>query len=175
MTKRRPPLTAELALTEVAVLIGWDRVAEIAGQAERTVRNWSDPDTGPAAGASITMDVALALDVAFRVAGGEGAPMLQYYSTRLEADTVEASADRIALARHAAQAAKEGGEAIAAVIAAAMPGASPQELARAELELVESIAAQTNTLATLRAGRRGDVQSGARERGQAGARPGEGN
>lgn len=175
MTKERPPLTVELALTKIAVAIGWDQVAAIAGQCERTVRNWSDPDTTPKAADAISLELALKLDVAFRVAGGDGAPMLQCYATRLDTETADAVADKVALARQAAKAAKEGGEAIAAVIAAAMPGASEQELARAEIELEESIAAQTNIVATLRAGRKGRGAMGADREGTTGARPGEGN
>ena len=59
MTKVRSPLTFELALTKVAAVIGWPRVAEVCGQAERTVRNWSDVDTS----ARVNMDAALRLDV----------------------------------------------------------------------------------------------------------------
>lgn len=157
MTKLRAPLTFELALTKIAGLIGWDRAAAIVGAAERTVRNWSDPDTSSA----VTLDAALQLDVEFRRAGGDGAPMLQCYATRLRVDTVAACPSSAAIARAAATAAKEAGEAIAAVIAAAQPGATPAETARAELELEESISAQTNTLATIRARRTGDVHPGA--------------
>jgi hypothetical protein len=170
MTKRRRPLTFERALWKVAAQIGWEEAAEIVGVADRTIRNWSDPDTT----ASVTLDAALKLDLAFRLAGGDGAPMLQCYSTRLEADLVEASADLKALTFKIAKAAKEGGEAIAAAAVAALPGASDNELARAELELEESIAASVDTLAALRAGRRGDVQTGTGLKGTAGPRPGEG-
>lgn len=150
MTKRRPALSSELALTKIAGLIGWDRAAAIVGQAERTVRNWSDPDTS----ARISLDHALQLDVAFRVAGGEGPPpMLEWYAARLEADTTFACADLSLLSRKIAKAAREGGEAIAAAIDAAQPGASDLLGARAELELEESRAAITDTLATIRASR----------------------
>ena len=157
MTKLRAPLTFELALTKIAAVIGWARAAEIVGQSERTVRGWSEPDTS----AGITLKAALQLDIAYVAAGGEGPPpMLQCYQTRIETDTAIATADKIALARQAATAAKEGGEAIAAVIMAAQPGASDQEVARAELEVEESIAAQTAALATLRAGRRPGAGAG---------------
>lgn len=172
MTKGRDPLTFELALTKVASKIGWEQCAEIVGQKDRTVRNWSDPDTS----AKISLDAALRLDVAFRVAGGEGPPpMFECYAARLEADTATACADLSALNAKIAKAAKEGGEAIAAAIAAAQPGATDSVRARAELELEESRSAITDTLATLRAGRRGDVQSGGGLEGTAATRPGEGN
>ncbi|TMJ19005.1 MAG: hypothetical protein E6G92_04115 [Alphaproteobacteria bacterium] len=155
MTKRRAPLTFELALTKIAGVIGWQVAAEIVGQSERAVRNWSDPD----AAAGIRLDAALKLDVAYRSAGGDGFPLLQCYSLRLEADTAEACADLALLNHKIAKAAREGGEAIAAVIAAAQPGATDSALAIAEAELEESIAASTDTLATLRAGRTGKVQT----------------
>ncbi|MDP8995108.1 MAG: hypothetical protein M3N07_09045, partial [Pseudomonadota bacterium] len=102
MTKRRAPLTFERALTSVAALIGWPRCAEIVGKHENTVRNWSDPDTS----AGITLEAALSLDVEYRKAGGDGAPMLQCYATRLEADTLAACADTVEIARCVALAAK---------------------------------------------------------------------
>lgn len=148
MTKERPALSFELALTKIAGLITWKRVAEITGQAERTVRNWSDPDTS----ATMTIDAALRLDAEFRAAGGAGAPLFQVYGLRLEAETGEACADSHRLAQLTARAAIEGGEAIAALIAAAQPGASRQILARAELEAEEGINALTETLAHVRAG-----------------------
>ena len=156
MTKTRAPCTWELALTKVAGQIGWDEVARIAAQAERTVRNWSDPDTGPAAGASITLDLALALDVAFRVGGGDGAPMLQCHAVRVEADTITASPDLARLQALVAHSARESGEATAASIVAASLGAGERELASAELELEESIAAQTSALVMIRCMRRGE-------------------
>lgn len=155
MTKRRAPLTFELALTKIAALIGWDNAAAIVGQAERTVRNWSDPDTS----ARITLDSALALDVAYAAAGGEGSPMHECFTARLKAERAEACAGAEALARSAAETAKESGEANAALFAAIRPGATDTDLLLAERELEESISASTNTLATLRAGRRGDVSS----------------
>jgi hypothetical protein len=159
MTKRRGPLTFELALTRVAGEIGWSRVAEIAQQSDRTVRNWSEPDTGPAAERAISLDVALRLDSAFQAAGADGAPFLQCYALRLEADIKAACADSRELGLMTGRLAHESGEAIQAAITAALPGASENEKARAELELEQASRALTDTLATLRAGRRGEVQT----------------
>lgn len=154
MTKRRAPLTFELALVKVAGVIGWDAAAAIVGKAPNTLRNWSDPDTS----AQVSMGQALALDVAFRVAGGEGPPpMHQCYRTRLDADTALACADLATLQAQIGRSAKEGGEAIAFAIAAAQPGASDAVLIRAEQELEESLAATTDTLATIRQIRRGEA------------------
>ena len=176
MTKRRAALTFEHALTQIAAEIGWDRVAELAGQAERTVRSWSDPDTGPAAGGAISLDLALGLDVAYRAAGGAGAPMLQCLATRIELDTADACQDLALLNHKIAKAAREGGQAIAAAITAAQPGAPDSAIAIAEAEIEESIAAHTDTLVTLRAGRRVGVEKGGGQEGTlAATTPGRGN
>lgn len=147
MTKPREPLTFERALTKIASQIGWPMVATIAGRSESAVRNWSDQDTS----AGVRLEHALALDVAHLAAGGQGAPLLQVYQARLETELRAASADRVKLSLQIAMAAKEGGEAFEAATLAALPGASESQLVRAELELEESIAAQTNALAQVRA------------------------
>jgi hypothetical protein len=162
VTKVRAPLTFELAMAKIAGEIGWEKIADISGQAVSTLYNWSNPDSQPTAGDSVSLSLALKLDAAYRAAGGEGAPLLQCLGLKLDAETLVAIADSAAIVRSIATAAKEGGEAIAASIAAAQPGASPQERARAELELEESIAAQTNTLVSLRTVRTDEVKTGAR-------------
>ncbi|HXH52561.1 MAG TPA: hypothetical protein VNH53_03905 [Sphingomicrobium sp.] len=150
MTKRRAPLTFENALTRVASEVGWSEVARICRHKERTVRNWSEPDTT----AEISLEAALELDLAWRAAGKEGAPFLTCYQTRLDAEATAADPSRDALIGTAAKAAKEGGEAVAAVLATARPGASSADDAIAERELEESIEAQTAALAAIRARRR---------------------
>lgn len=155
MTKRRAPLTFENALTRVAGLIGWDKAAAIVGQAERTVRNWSDDDTT----AGIRLDAALKLDVAYATAGGDGAPFLQCYALRLEMEAAAACADSRELAKKTAAAAKEAGEAVAALIMASQPGAAPADRIIAKRETEEAITALTNTLPNLGAGPRDSVSS----------------
>ncbi len=159
MTKRRPPCSFENALTKIAGIIGWPRAAQIVGQAERTVRNWSDPDTG----AGINLDAALALDVAYQAAGGDGTPILQCYVTRLQADTRDALFSSDAIAHAAARTAKEGGEAVAAAIAAARPGATAADFVVAEREIEESIVAQTDTLAAIRRAKTAKLQPSGEE------------
>lgn len=150
MTKTRPPLTFELGLTRIAGLIGWDRVAALAGQEERTVRNWSDPDTGPSA-EQIPLGTSLRLDAAYRAAGGPDAPMLDCYALRFATELGGCGHDLSELAMRIADAAKEGGEALAAAIRAALPGASDEQLARAILEFQESISAKTDVVEALTA------------------------
>lgn len=147
MTKERNALTFERAMTNVAAKIGWEEAARLVGRTERAVRNWSDPDTS----AQVTLDHALQLDVAFLAAGGECAPFLEVYRTRLEADLAIATGCLSELNQSIALGAKEGGEAIAAAIVAAQPGASDHDLRRAEVEIEESISAKTGLLARIRA------------------------
>lgn len=149
MTKRRLPLTFENALTRIAGELGWTKVAEICGVQERACRNWSDPDTTQA----ISMEAALRLDVAFHAAGGQGSPFLQCYATRLDAEQLAANPGRERLLECAGRASKEAGEAIAAALAAAMPGAHPADFVVGEKELEEAIDALTHTLAALKARR----------------------
>lgn len=146
MTKVRQPLTFESALTTIAGRIGWPDVARICGHAERTVRNWSDPDTT----AKMTLEAAFELDLAFRQAGGQDAPFLLCYATRLQAEVVEMSADREKLVAAAAQVAKEAGDALAASLAAARPTATQADFILAEREIEESIVAKTNMLTMIR-------------------------
>ncbi|HEX8402261.1 MAG TPA: hypothetical protein VF628_11220 [Allosphingosinicella sp.] len=157
MTKVRPPLTFELALTRVAGLLGWDRSAEILGVAERTVRDWSDPDTVPLAGRALCVEDCIHLDVAYRAAGGDGAPLLSCYALLFETE-LTTSADNGALVRHIARAAKETGEALAASVLASAPGATAadRELARREGE--EAIGCITNIVTILGAAPTGERQ-----------------
>ena len=146
MTKRRPPLSFELALTKVAGLIGWPAVAAIVGHGERAVRNWSDPD----AAAGIRMDAAERLDIAYQEAGGSGAPFLECYATRLKSAMTDAFGSAEAIAVAAARAAKECGEGVAASIAASQPGADRRVFEDAQREIEEGIESLTATLANIR-------------------------
>jgi hypothetical protein len=150
MTKLRAPLTFENALAKVAGHIGWEETAKICGQAERTVRNWSEPDTT----ASITLEAAFKLDIAFHAAGGDGCPFLYCYMTRVDMERLAACPGREALLTSIAESARESGEALAAAIAAAHPAAGRADFAIGERELEESIDALQNSLAALRARRK---------------------
>lgn len=157
MTKRRHAITFENALSKVAGHIGWAKVAEICSQAERTVRNWSDPDTT----SKISLDAALRLDVEYHKAGGDGAPFLLCYATSVDAARLAAAPGLEALVAAAAKAAKESGEAVAAALHAARANADRGDFAIAEREIEESLDALTNSLAALRARRKAlDEQEG---------------
>ena len=141
MTKRREPLTFHRALTVVAARIGWDRCSMITRRSERQVRNWSDPD----ADSEISILDALRLDKAFIASGGDHAPFGQVYAALLDIAAAPADAD---LVRVAAEAAKESGEAVSALIEAAS-SPCPDLRRRARKEGEEAVAAITRGLAAL--------------------------
>jgi len=147
MTKRREPLTFHRALTVVAAQIGWDRCAMITGRSERQVRNWSDPD----ADSEISILDANRLDKAFIASGGDHAPFGQVYNTLLEIAAAETDS---CLVNAAANAAKEGGEAVSAMLDAAT-SRDPAKRRRARKEGEEAIAALTRGLAALDAQEKG--------------------
>jgi hypothetical protein len=144
MTKARCPASFADAVTRVAGRLGWDGAAQAVGKAERTVRNWSDPDTG----AQPSIDDALRLDAAYLAADGGEPPMLAVYQLRLER-SVAPAADTAALTASAAQAAREAGEFTAAMMAAAQPGASRIDRQIAVREGLEAAAAITATVQKL--------------------------
>lgn len=148
MTKVRPPVSFYDAITRIAGRIGWDGCASAAGKAERTVRNWSDPDTG----AVPSIEDAFRLDAAYRAAGGGDAPIMSVYALRLDREIAQL-ADAEDLAAATAAVAKEGGEAMAALVMASQPGAGERERLVAIKETEEAIGALTETLHKLGGGK----------------------
>lgn len=137
MTKPRAPLTYDNALTRIAAQIGWAAMAEAVGQKERTVRDWGDPDLER----GCPIEAAELLDLAFQAGGGEGAPMHETYSLRLEAAHARRFAAGIDLARAVCTMIQEGSQAKQAMIVAALPGATAADRRLALKELEEFIAA----------------------------------
>lgn len=137
MTKPREAITFNRALTTVAELLGWDRCAAICGRSERTVRNWSDPDTDT----EISVLDARRLDAAYLGAGGNHAPFHRTFALQLELESRLPVDEAQAINDAAAKAAKEGGEAIAALITAAAPGTGPAQRRKAQIEVKEAIEA----------------------------------
>lgn len=140
MTKVRPPVSFADAVTRIAGRIGWDGAAQAVGKAERTVRNWSDPDTG----ALPTIEDALRLDAAYLAAGGAEAPIAAVFLFRLDREAA-VRADPEQLMAATATAAREAGEAVSALVVASQPGASPQARAVAQKEIAEAIEALKET------------------------------
>lgn len=145
MTKRREPLTFHLALTKAAAVIGWDRIAALCGVTERTVRYWSDPDCET----EIRLIDAERIDRAVLEHGGTVAPFHQVYSLRLGIAAHDGDAGPLDPVVMAATAAKESGEAVAAMIAASSVGASSAQKRIACREIEEAIGVLTASLASL--------------------------
>lgn len=143
MTKRREPLTYQHTLTQVAALIGWDNCAAHCGVSERSVRNWSDHDCET----EIRMIDAERLDKAYLAAGGNYAPFHHLLALRLEIAAREGISNDLSLAAQAS--AKEGGEAIAALIDASLHADCSTTRRRARKEVQEAIASLTDGLAML--------------------------
>ena len=140
MTKARPPLTVYRALSRIADLIGWDGCATVAGKSEWTMRKYADPD----AEREISLRDAIRLDLAFRRAGGEGAPLFQAYALRLDIENWPTDEDSlVALAREAA---RESGEAIDALLGLTNGGNPKAALKEAE----DAHAAFGKTIAALK-------------------------
>jgi hypothetical protein len=149
MTKARAPLSIDAALARIAGHLpgGFTDMAQIAGRAVRTVRNWGDPDTAE----QIPLDCAIALDVAYIAAGGDCAPLFETYSLKLELAHMQRFACNIELARHTADVIREGGEAHSALVRATLPGATDADRADALRECVEAFDILKRTLALLEA------------------------
>lgn len=136
MTKLRPPMTAYSALLRICEDIGWDTAADVLRVKERTVRSWSEPDVA----AEISFRDATRLDAAWMQAGGEGdPPFLRTFKMRLEMDGRENEDG--CLIDAAMLMAKEGGEAIEAILAASKDFRNPQKRRRATKELQEAMEA----------------------------------
>ena len=134
MTLVRDPLTFSKAISTIAGRIDFPAMAAIVGRSERLVRKWSHPQSN----AHPTVAQGVALDLAFIEAGGETAPISETYLQLLDRGIGERVASRLALTVAVATAAKENGEAIAAVLAVTHPGAGPREIHRAEHVLEEA-------------------------------------
>lgn len=135
MTKSREPTTFEDAILRIVDRIGWAAAADVVGKGERVIRNWSDPDMDRRP----DIDECLKLDAAYLAAGGGNPPPLaSVYLARLQRAAAPPS-DVAAIAAATVIAAKETGEAIAASVAAAQPGACVKARVVADKELGEAI------------------------------------
>ena len=138
MTKLRPPLSIGAALARIAGQIEGD-YSEMVRLTERSaslVRAWGDPERRE----RMPIDDAITLDLAYRRAGGQGAPIFEAYGTMLDAEGLHWFADQVALSRQAATIIRECSEAEVAVIVAAQPGATLRDRAQAAREIEEAMA-----------------------------------
>lgn len=145
MTKARRPLTPYRALCRISDLLGWDGCADVIGKSEWSVRKFSDPDTGR----EISLQDAIRLDAAFQRAGGNGAPLLECYSARLELELASDAERQRCLFDATSRAAKEAGEAISAALDAASRACDPAAHLRAVNEAREGLEAMQALVTSL--------------------------
>lgn len=149
MTKQRPPLTTGAALDRVAGQLpgGYAELAQRFDLNESYLRAMGDPDRRE----KICFDAAIAADLIYREAGGAGAPFFETYAWQLDQAGVTRFADEVALARLVGASVRESGEAHAAVIALAQPGADRTTRPSTIREAEEAVAAWNSVLQMLRA------------------------
>ena len=147
MTKLRAPLSVEQALARIAGQLpdGYTTMAQVAGRSPSLVRKWGDPDRDE----DIPLRCAIALDLAYLAAGGQGHPLFDAYGARLELAETATFADRFALLRHAHNVIREGGEAHAAMIAASLPSATQRDRDHALREMAEAFEAMKPAMVAL--------------------------
>jgi hypothetical protein len=143
LTKRRPPLSIDAALARIAGQLenGWAEMGKVVNRSESMVRAWGDADRRE--NMRMPIDAAITLDLAYRGAGGDGAPIFEAYAHQLEAEGGAWFADQIALGRYAAEIIRECGEAGSAVVLSCQPGASVSQRREALREVEEAIGVLT--------------------------------
>lgn len=134
MTTIRSPRTFANAMTRVAASLSFETCRKIVHRSNRTVRYWSEERSKKRP----TIEQALRFDIAYRLAGGEGAPFLDTYMYKLDVAVEAAIACRDALAGDFATFARESGEAIAAGFAVTLSNASERDIIRAVVEVEEA-------------------------------------
>lgn len=138
MTSRRAPISIDAALARIAGQLprAWAEMADVTSRSESLVRAWGDPNRRE----KIPLDCAIALDLAYRAAGGEGAPLFEAYGNLLDEAGMFRFANEITLGRLAAQSIVESAQAHAALVSVAQPGATDRGRAEARREVEEAIA-----------------------------------
>lgn len=134
MTALRDPDGCGHAIRRIVVQLGSvEAVADIVDKSVGCITDWaSDQRTACPSWAQ-----AIALDAAFRAAGGEGAPLYEAYGKQLDLSVKELTACHKALATGLAEASREWGEAIGAATLLTVPGFTPNQVLIADIELDE--------------------------------------
>ncbi len=136
MTKPRMPDTFADAMTTVRIALGVSETLRVANAAsgrtyaESTLYDWGNKDTGTLP----SLELALAFDRAYRLAGGEDAPFRDAFAQQLESALNDADACRRSLVTESAAFVREAAEATEALFHAAQPGASSRAIHRALVE-----------------------------------------
>lgn len=131
MTKPRTPRSLSHAVTRIIAQIGEDAAAKVSGRSRHAVRAWSNPDRT----AYPSIAQAIALDAAYRSAGGDGAPLREAYDAQLEITVCELTACHRDLAAEVATASIECGEALGATLPLTQTGYTPNDATRALLQI----------------------------------------
>lgn len=137
MTLVREPLTTEQAFDRVIGDLRIERAAAAIGKVGK--EHYLRAISNPANEQRLALDDSVALDIAYATEIEPGHyPLFESYRLRLALAEQSAIRDAIELSQHAARCAREGGEATAALIEAATPGASDAVLRRAIAQLEDS-------------------------------------
>ncbi len=130
----------------IVARLGAAAVRAIAGKADRTIRDWADPDTPR----TPPIATCFALDCAWRAAGGAGAPFFDTYRRLLDREAVAiAGVDLSNLPDLTGIVIREGADAKIALMTAMLPGATDRDFREAVREVEESIAAYEATIPLL--------------------------
>lgn len=146
MTLLRDPVTIENTLFTVLGELTVELAAELTGRHVGYLNNLTHP------GRRETLSVRdlEILDLAYAKATGKGMPLFEALSRRLESAQADLFADARAIGETAGRLAKEGGEAAAALIEAALSNGNPDKLKAALRECEQSDAVNDHAIAQLR-------------------------
>jgi hypothetical protein len=131
MTKATVPYSFAAAARRTIEGIGWDKAVQMIGPKSRaTLQAWCDGDNPRLP----RIDQALALEVAYSAAGGDGYPFLDAFQIALTAACDGREACHTRITAKVANIAKDSGELIAAAIPVTRTDANPREIRRALVE-----------------------------------------
>lgn len=141
MTKHRPPLSFDAAMARIAGHLpkGWADMASATGHSQGHLRNCGDSGKRE----RLSIEDALALDLAYMAAGGIGAPVHEAYTVQLHAAFAHRFATALELANLTAEVIKESGEAHASLVLASRPDATPRDRASSLKEVEEALVSLT--------------------------------
>ena len=144
MTKHRPPLSFDAALARIVGQLpgGYAEAAERTDRSISLVRAWGDPDRRE----KISIDDAIALDLAFQQTGGIGAPFFEAYGAQLGVAGADRFSQPQSIHRLLGDVMRETNDAELAMLRAAMPDATDGDRRNTAKEVREAIAVLTRAL-----------------------------
>ncbi len=135
MTIERPPVSIENSLHLAIGELSIEHAAEVTGRKLNYLRDLTHPDKR----AQLTVRDLELLDQAHHEKHGKGFPLFEALGRRLGTARGERFADAAAIGQHAATIAKEEGEAVSALVEAAMSAARDPKKLRDALRQTEDI------------------------------------